>query len=149
MGNMPYLGNSIERSVITTVLKQLKERLPNTWKIQQASGSRRPQGLFFDGSARLTDPSGTAAELSIEAKTQLEPQTVARLTDRLRAESSGPVLVAAPFLSPRTRERLRDAGLNYADITGNVRLSLSKPALFIEARGADENPEPMTRERRS
>jgi hypothetical protein len=40
-------------------------------------------------------------------------------------------------------------GFGYADLTGNLRLSLSKPALFIETRGADENPTPDVRDRRS
>ncbi len=40
-------------------------------------------------------------------------------------------------------------GWGYADLTGNIRLSLSKPGLYVEARGADKNPKPDVRERRS
>lgn len=147
MGNAMIRGNLFERVLAAAVVKQLKERLPKAWKIKQferASDLRR-----FDGSVRLSDPGGTSTVLSVEAKTQLEPQAVAGLTERLRAGNSEAVLVAAPFLSPRTRDRLKDTGFNYADVTGNVRIALSKPALFIDARGADENPEPMTRDRRS
>lgn len=69
-----------------------------------------------------------------------------RLFDRRQTQA---VLIAAPFLSSRTRERLRKSGFAYADLTDNVRLSLSEPGLFIETTGATENPEPSPRERKS
>jgi hypothetical protein len=59
------------------------------------------------------------------------------------------MLLAAPFLSPRTRERLRSHGFAYADLTGNIRLVLAEPGLFIETTGAQENPEPSPRHRKS
>jgi hypothetical protein len=40
-------------------------------------------------------------------------------------------------------------GFSYADLTGNVRLSLSEPGLFIETTGASENPDPQSRDRKS
>ena len=60
-----------------------------------------------------------------------------------------PPLILVPFLSPRTRQRLEMAGFSYVDLTGNVRFTMARPAIFIDARGADENPEPAKRERRS
>jgi len=67
----------------------------------------------------------------------------------LRPVRDLPVLVVAPFLSQRTQERLRTLGFDYTDLTGNIRLRLSKPGLYIETRGADKNPEPTVRDRRS
>ncbi len=98
---------------------------------------------------RLTGPGGESALILVQTKASLEPQHVKDLVRGRELGSASPILMLVPFLSPRTQQRLRDAGFNYADLTGNVHLSLSKPALFIDARGADENPEPMTRERRS
>ena len=59
-----------------------------------------------------------------------------------RAERSSyeTLLVGAPFLSPRTRELLADANLSYCDLTGNLRLSTTQPALFIKEQGATKNP---------
>jgi hypothetical protein len=94
-------------------------------------------------------PGDKAASIIVETKSRLDPQNVESLVAGRRAASSRPILVVAPFLSPRTRERLAASGFNFVDLTGNIRLALSKPALFIDARGADENPEPATRERRS
>lgn len=50
------------------------------------------------------------------------------------------MLIAAPFLSPRTRDLLSDRNLSYLDLTGNLRLSISQPAVFIETQGATKNP---------
>ncbi|MBA2617992.1 MAG: MarR family transcriptional regulator, partial [Rubrobacter sp.] len=50
-----------------------------------------------------------------------------------------PVLVA-PFLSPRTRERLEERGVGYVDLTGNVLLAADSPALFVQAKGAEQDP---------
>ena len=49
----------------------------------------------------------------------------------LRALASHiPVLVVAPWLSPRTQELLVAEGINYLDLSGNARLQLDNPALF-------------------
>ncbi len=71
------------------------------------------------------------------------------LAATLRPTPVEPMLIAAPFLSPRTRERLRNSGFAYADLTGNIRLVLAEPGLFIETTGAQENPEPTPRHRKS
>ena len=44
-------------------------------------------------------------------------------------------VVIAPFLGPRTRERLADEGLGYVDLVGNMRLVLDRPTVFISSRG--------------
>jgi hypothetical protein len=49
-------------------------------------------------------------------------------------------LLVAPYLSPRTQELLNAAGIGFIDSTGNVRLALERPALFIERAGATSNP---------
>ena len=36
-------------------------------------------------------------------------------------------MVVAPYLSPSVRERLVEAGLGFIDLTGNVRVALSRP----------------------
>ncbi|MBZ0274138.1 hypothetical protein K8I61_19015 [bacterium] len=51
-----------------------------------------------------------------------------------------PLLIVAPFFSVRTRELLADSGASYIDATGNVRIAVARPAVFIEGRGADRDP---------
>ena len=145
LGNMAYSGNILQEAV-----KALQGRLPPGWRLKRLRREPRiGKGFVADAVISLAGPGDKAASIIVEAKSRLEPQKVESLVAGLGETSSRPILVVAPFLSPRTRERLAASGLNFADLTGNVRLSLSKPALFIDARGADENPDPSTRERRS
>ena len=65
--------------------------------------------------------------------------------DQVRRYGKGTPLVASDFLTPRAREVLAECGAGYADATGNFRLVLSKPALFIETKGADRDPWPDER----
>jgi hypothetical protein len=144
VGNMAYSGNIIQEAA-----KALEDRLPSGWRLRRVSRETRVgKGRVADALVTLTGPSDQAASLVVETKSRLEPRNVEGLAGQ-RADSSKPVLVVAPFLSPRTRELLAASGLNFADLTGNIRLVLSKPALFIDARGADENPTPTPRERNS
>ncbi len=58
-------------------------------------------------------------------------------------------IVAAGYLSPRTRELLDDFGIGYIDTTGNVRLTASTPGLAILTQGADRDPWPQAVDLRS
>ena len=49
-------------------------------------------------------------------------------------------LVAARYLSPPVRARLAKEGLSYVDATGNLRVEVSSPGLFLSDRGADRDP---------
>jgi hypothetical protein len=139
-----------DNSIVEAAMDGLASRLPRGWAIKQATKGR-PAGRSTAGDAvlKISSPGSSVASVVVEAKSRLEPSDVDRLTALFGPNRDAPVLVVAPFLSARTMERLEAAGFGYADLTGNVRLSLSKPALFIDARGADENPDPTLRERRS
>lgn len=50
------------------------------------------------------------------------------------------LLVFVLYLSDATRARLRERGVNYLDLTGNARITLQSPGLFIETSGADSAP---------
>ena len=90
-------------------------------------------------------PDGSKALLLIEAKKHLEPRRVPMILDQVRRYGKGTPLVASDFLTPRAREVLAECGAGYADTTGNFRLVLSRPALFIETKGADRAPWPDER----
>ncbi|MCA1706246.1 MAG: hypothetical protein LC808_24470, partial [Actinobacteria bacterium] len=129
----------------------LQSRLPAGWKTAISKTARRSGNVPEPGDALLSIHRRGAAGGSalIEAKSRVEPKDVDYLAATLRPTADQPVLIAAPFLSPRTRERLKNSGFAYADLTGNVRLALSEPGLFIETTGATENPEPTQRDRKS
>ena len=53
-----------------------------------------------------------------------------------------PSLVTARWLSPRTRELLRERGFGFLDSTGNAEIALPEPGLYIRTDGAARDPQP-------
>lgn len=51
------------------------------------------------------------------------------------------MLVVSSYLGERTRALLSQAGASYADATGNVRVVVSSPAIFMEGLGAEHDPD--------
>ena len=142
VGNMVISGNSL----IAEVADGLRRRLPAGWtsSIQGTTGTQRT-----DAAISIRPRGAPAGTVRVSAKTRVEPKDVDYLALTLRPTPGQPVLIAAQFLSPRTQERLRDRGFAYADLTGNVRLEMTEPGLFIETTGARENPAPSPRDRKS
>ena len=90
---------------------------------------------------RLSAPDGRAAILKVLPVPSLTPRDVLVLRVRhLAGEAELPDLVVAPYLSAETRRRLWETGIGYADATGNVRLSVETPGLYIEVQGAERDP---------
>jgi hypothetical protein len=91
-------------------------------------------------------PDGARGFIIVQAKSRLDPRDVAHVVSQLEQYAReadverGSFLVIAPYLSPRTQELLDAAGIGFIDSTGNVRLALERPALFIERAGATSNP---------
>src|SRR5690606_15644047 len=78
---------------------------------------------------------------------RVSPKDVPHLTSR--AEDAERLLLVAPFLSSRARELLAEAGASYFDATGNLRIVVRDPSVFLEARGADRDPDRTLRSLRS
>lgn len=134
-----------EKTGLDELLGELRNRLPEGWRVDVARE--------VDAILTIAEPGGQTAHLVVDVTSGIEPASAANSALQLLAisrsnDADGGMLVA-PFLSPRTRKVLRDRGVGYADLTGNVWLALAKPALFIEAWGEDRNPVPDTRSIRS
>jgi DNA-binding transcriptional regulator YhcF (GntR family) len=89
-------------------------------------------------SLTLRAPDGSTARLSVLRRKALDPRDVLTLTRSTR-DLAG-TLATAPFLSRRARELLEQAGASYADGTGNVRIVIDKPGLYVETEGAQKDP---------
>ena len=106
----------------------------------------------IDATLALADSQGVSATVMVEVKVRpVEARQVLSLMDqwqRLLLPRGKEVLgsdnltfmVVAPFLGPSARERLAEAGISYADATGNIRFVTNQPAVFIETQGAVRNP---------
>ena len=148
---LPIVGNSaMEDNTASQVAQQLQKRLPADWSAGlKPARSRGGVVSAADATLSIRRSGAPAGIVRVEVKSRLEPKDVDILAATLRPTPEQPVLIAAPFLSRRTLERLRDRGFAYADLTGNVRLVLAQPGLFIDTTGARENPAPSTRDRKS
>ena len=130
-----------EATLVQEASRVLAARLPAGWKQRVKRLESRPQGRP-DAILDVTGPDGVKVRLSVEAKMGLVPRAIADLKARLDGFSSDPGLVISPFLSRSTRERLRAENLNFLDLTGNVRLVLARPGLYVETQGAEQDPSP-------
>ena len=136
-----------EANTVTRGGRLLEQRLPAGWT--QKISSVRPARQQPDAVLRLVSPDGVEALLAVEVKARLFPRDIPELKRRLESLDERPGLVMTEFLTPSAKRRLVEEGLNYLDLTGNVRLSLSRPGLFIETEGATTDPNPAEKGGRS
>lgn len=133
-----------EADVLTRGKEILAELLPEGWEIQVVTSSP-DQGA--DGIVDLVSPDGAQRRLVFEAKRTVESRDVQGIYNKIARyaddfTSSPPVtgVVVARYLSPPVRLKLIEADLSFVDATGNVRITSSKPGLFVSDRGADRDP---------
>ncbi len=135
-----------ETETLRLGLEEIRRRLPVGWKVDATQEPRKAttKGLrVLDALLRLKGPDGKCAEIAIEVKSDGSPRTTRSALQQLRSWDSGAaMLFVAPFLPRRSREIAEEAGANYADLTGNIRLAISRPALFLRDCGANTNPYP-------
>jgi hypothetical protein len=93
----------------------------------------------------LTGPDGTTARLVLEAKRSVERRDIARLSERLDSYVDATAdlaygIVAGRYLSPQVRADLEERDISYIDATGNIRIALNEPAIYLAERGGDRDP---------
>ncbi|WP_212995396.1 type IV toxin-antitoxin system AbiEi family antitoxin [Winogradskya consettensis] len=132
-----------EVEVVRRAAANLASRLPRGWSIQPVEVAALTDGRI-DALYQLTAPDGRSASLVVEAKTMLDGRDVGAVGDQLMAYAeqvvNGQGILAARYLSPQVREQLAERGLSFVDTTGNIRLEVTSPGLFIADRGADGDP---------
>ena len=126
-----------ERDLLNFAREFLLSRMPGGWTTQI-----KPQPGRIDAVWTLATP-GCTTRVNCEVKSILNARDMPALVQRLAGTASGrldPTLVISRYLSPRTREALVAARISYFDATGNVRICLDDPVVFIETAGADSDP---------
>ena len=133
-----------DRNLIQAGLGKLQQRLPQDWRVELLPlGSQSGDHVIPEAAsrARLSAPDKRWTDLLVDGRTRLEPRMVRFLVDPAGATGSQELtLVIAPYLSKSTQEELREKGIGYVDLSGNIWLSVRKPGLFVEAIGASEEP---------
>jgi hypothetical protein len=147
--NVPIEENRLADQAISW----LEAHLPRGWSVERmAEGAVDPLGVPLDSRIFLKAPNQGSAAIAIEERDSLSPRAVVDLlSPRVRtARSMGahlPLVVIAPWLSPRTREVLAEQDLGYIDLTGNALLRFDNPAFYLQTSGAERNPAPAERGR--
>lgn len=134
--NTNKYGTPDPRAIATAV----QQRLPACWSVRANTPNTKGKLEILE-----LRSAGERARLAITRCKRVIPRDLPRIV-KAAATNGAPVLLLAPFLSPRAREILAQLGASYADATGNLRLQLDLPTVFLETHGADRDPnrEPRT-----
>ncbi|MFJ3673790.1 helix-turn-helix domain-containing protein [Streptomyces sp. NPDC090106] len=92
----------------------------------------------------LSRGDGIFTELLVDVRDHLTPKGVtqlgstAALVRRLNRNSA--LMVFSPWISPKAQEELRRREIDFLDLTGNISLRISRPAVVIHTQGAVRAP---------
>ncbi|GLZ39844.1 hypothetical protein Acsp05_34680 [Actinokineospora sp. NBRC 105648] len=120
----------------------LQSLLPRTWQLTAYREERPTTRGRADARFTITAADGTSAWVLVEVKSIVAPRDVAGMAARLAAlqeAETAAAIVVAPFISPTARRQLADHGLGWLDVTGNLRLRLDSPAVYLDRAGADRS----------
>lgn len=140
-----------EAQLVRSAEEAVRAVLPAAWLVEPARsllepGSRR--GFRPDGQFMIAAPDGVETWVLVEGKGVVVPRDVTRVAQQLaeyaaaaavRGVQVGGMMLATPFVSPTTRAQLDQHGLGWFDLTGNLRLRLDRPAVFLDRVGADRS----------
>lgn len=143
----PALVN--EEQILRAAVAEITNRLPRGWTTEvQYDGLR--SNLRVDAIVVLTAPDGQSATLYAEAKRSLVTKDLSSIVDQLEriisvAREGQPTdaitpLVVVRYLAVPLQTWLTDRDVSYADATGNMRVVLSEPPLFLRDVGAQKDP---------
>lgn len=129
--------------VIRRAIAVLQERLPPGWLAVTSDGPYRDRGA--DAVVELRAADHSKITLTLIYKRSVLTRDLAALRDAFvedpapRTPPTVPVFVSR-YLSSTVRNWLENRDFSYLDATGNIRISVSSPAIFLRDRGADQDP---------
>ena len=141
MNNKTLSGNTVIQAV-----ELLRLRLPFGWntELKEIANDLPTRSL------RIIAPDRSDGTIMLLHRTRLDPKGVATVAESARLESaSAPLVLVARYLSEATRRQLSKHEIGYLDLTGNVRIVLTQPGLFIETQGATKDPDRKERPART
>lgn len=138
-----------EEQIRRAATAQLQLRLPRDWNLAVREQDMSQRGRA-DAVILLAPPSGRTVTLFAETKRSLVTKELSAMANQLAqyteaAHAEDPSrqvfpLVIARYLSQPQQQWLEERGIAYADATGNLRIALSEPALFLRDVGATKDP---------
>jgi hypothetical protein len=135
-----------DADVLQRAVELIQERLPYGWYFRVvAQEEKSAPGRRADAIIEVQSPDARSATLVAEVRravvTRDLSNIMAHLTtlDILNPEPLVPFVVAR-YLSPSARSWLTEREISYADATGNLRIAIHSPGLYIHDVGADRDP---------
>jgi hypothetical protein len=138
-----------ETDVLRRGISLLTSRLPASWRADIAEQVRvSPGSRRADAIVDLAAPDGSRAALVFEAKRSIVVRDLPAVLNQLQAiiskldrptETIIPV-IAGRYLAPSVRQWLQEHEVSYVDATGNLRIAVEKPALYLRDAGSDRDP---------
>lgn len=138
-----------ETEILSAVLATLTERLPSDWKVAvqreaPVAGYRAEAVVTVTAPGNVRKTLYAAVRRSVVTRDlpsmveQAQMYIAADLPPRQRAAAKP--LIAARYLAPPLQQWLTERDIPYADAAGNIRVSLTEPALFVRDVGAQRDP---------
>ena len=141
---LPPLDREVDISRF--VVNLIRERLPPGWTVELDQEGAVGLGRRADAVVKLISAAGEAVSLIAEVKRTVVTRDLENMLSQLRAyaeDAAEPDLVPlliTRYLPPPAQGWLTDRNVAYADATGNIRLALERPALFLRDVGATKDP---------
>ena len=131
--------------MLRRALEQVRACLPASWGLD-VEREVRSGDVQVDALVSLQAADGSRKLGIVEVKRTMATRDVPVALEQLRSSIERlPVrpsftMLVARYLPPQTRERLEREGVAYADATGNLRIEIDQPALFLRNAGEDRDP---------
>ncbi len=131
-----------ERELLDAAVEALTQRLPSNWAVDKQPSAGDPEAADLIIKSPNT---GSQTLVFVEVKTDVSPRDVEALIGgpwrRWRRQMGNqPILLVAPYIGARVRDLLAEENVSYVDLTGNTRISLDSPGVFIQTEGARQDP---------
>lgn len=128
----------------------VEARLPPGWTLTLNEDRERNSATRTTGKpdyvATLASPDGASIALVAAVKRIVERRDIANIAAMLNTwiaslnNTRARPVVMARYLSPAVRAELMERNIDYADATGNLRITSDAPAIFLSDRGSDSDP---------
>lgn len=134
--------NRSQRELLDAAIEVLQRRLPPSWAIGTQASAGDPEASDLV----IKSPStGSQTVVFVEVKSAVSPRDVDALIGgpwrRWRPQMGNqPILLVSPYIGARVRQMLAAENVSYVDLTGNTRISINYPGIFIETEGARQDP---------
>jgi hypothetical protein len=132
--------------VLEQGIQALRDLLGDDWKVVRRTGAGPAGGRGADALVEVSS-SGDAVytELLVDLERRITPRRVEdvllpKLALIRQVNTAMNLLVMAPWIAPRTQQMLREHGIGYLDLTGNISLRIPRPAIVIQTEGASREP---------